>query len=384
VGTGLVYVSMTPGVEPGGSRVAIRRLAGGATVGSRMMDGGFDPVAVEAEAGDTLAIAVVHQNGVVDTTYGVVPIKGRPTIVRTSPAEGRTDVPLNSIIQIVFNEPMDSVSLGDALHLQLQGVDVPGTVSGVSTGDVILSGQLVPTASLSPSSVYQVLVSPDARSLDGATLAAPLSLQFTTTSLSIPVEPPPPPGTIQVNVHTDGAPLEPDGYTIILDNGSSGQAAPANGGLLLTDVPAGDHRVRLEGVGGNCWISGTHGGLGDVPGTGQLLPPVVRVPSGETVPVTFDLVCFAPGANAIDVHIQRSGDPFSYFKTLILSRPDGLSRPITEGVIDGLPNGSYQLWLTGGTPFHIQCSVAAPDPRTVDLPSDSAAPIVFQLFCSNN
>jgi hypothetical protein len=351
-----------------------------------MTDGGFDPIAVEADVGDTLAISVHRDDGATSTTYGAVPLTARPAIVRTSPPEGRTDVPLNCVIQVVFNEPMDSVSLSDALHLLLQGVDVPGSVSGVSASGVILSGQFVPTAPLAPSSVYEVFVSPGARSLGGLGLEAPVSVQFTTQSPGAPdtgaitgaI-----PGAIQVNVHTDGAPLDPDGYTILLDNESSGQPVPVNGQLLLTPLAPGDHRVRLEGAAGNCWLSASHGGVDDVPGGASPLPPIVRVASGGTASVTFDLLCLEPGTGAIDVRVERSGDPFSYFTTLILIRPDGLSQTIQPGVVQGLPKGSYQVWLTGGVPFHIQCSVTAPNPRTVDLGSDGVVSIVFHMSCVN-
>ena len=56
------------GTAPGGDSVTIDRLGGGPSAGTRMADGGFDPIAVEAEAGDTLAISVLHETGATDTT----------------------------------------------------------------------------------------------------------------------------------------------------------------------------------------------------------------------------------------------------------------------------------------------------------------------------
>ena len=91
MGIGRAYVSMAPGTAPGGDSVTIEHL-GGPSVGTRMADGGFDPIAVEAEAGDTLAISS-SSTGATDTTYGVVPIKGRPVIVRTSPASAGPTCP---------------------------------------------------------------------------------------------------------------------------------------------------------------------------------------------------------------------------------------------------------------------------------------------------
>jgi len=123
-----------------------------------MWNGGFDPIAVEAEVGDTLSITVFHQTGGEMTTYGVVPIRSHPTVVRTSPASGKTDVPLNSVILVVFNQLMDSVSVAVALHLQHEGVDVPGSVSADPTGGVILTGQFVPDSPLAPLSTYEISV----------------------------------------------------------------------------------------------------------------------------------------------------------------------------------------------------------------------------------
>lgn len=184
---GTAYVSMVPGTEPGGDSVTIVQLRDGSSVGTRMTNGGFDPVAVEADTGDTLAISVLHSNGATSTTYGLVPLKTRPTVVRTSPATGMTDVPLNnSVIVVIFNEPMDSLSLSDALHLQLHGVDVPGTVTGVSAGGVILSAQFVPTSALEAGSIYQLSISTAAHDLSGASLDSPMQITFTTVSGAIP------------------------------------------------------------------------------------------------------------------------------------------------------------------------------------------------------
>jgi hypothetical protein len=192
-----------------------------------------------------------------------------------------------------------------------------------------------------------------------------------------------PTGGIQVNVHTAGGPLDPDGYTIVLDNGFSGPAAPVNGQVLLADLAPGDHRVRLEGTADNCWQSETRGGIDKAPWSAFPLPPVVSVAPGHTASVTFDLVCVEPGEAAIDVQVEQTGDPFSYYTALILSRSDGLARSVQPGVLHGLTKGSYQLWLTGGTPFHIQCAVGTPNPRTLDLESENVVSTVFQLSCIN-
>src|SRR5262245_44853636 len=57
------YVAMAPGTEPGGDSVTIQHLGGGPPVGTRMTDGGFDPLGIEAEVVDTLAVSVLHETG---------------------------------------------------------------------------------------------------------------------------------------------------------------------------------------------------------------------------------------------------------------------------------------------------------------------------------
>jgi len=190
------YVSMVPGTDPDGRRVDVRNLRNSASATSPMTSGGFDPVAVEAEAGDTLSVTVVHQAGDDTTTYGIVPIKSRPKAVRTSPASGKTDVPLNGLIVVVFNEPMDSASLQTALHLRHLGVDVPGTVIGELQDGVFLSGRFVPAHPLAPLTTYEFSVSTGAQSQGGVPLDAPLTVEFTTTSGAPPVFPPVPAGAL--------------------------------------------------------------------------------------------------------------------------------------------------------------------------------------------
>ena len=183
---GTAYVSMAPGTDPDGQRVSIRNLHGGASVTSPMSSGGFDPVAVQADAEDTLLITVLHKAGDSTRTYGLVPVRARPVVVRVSPARGRTDVPLNSLIMVVFNQPMDSASLTGALHLLHEGVDVLGSVSVESTGGVILNGRFVPDRPLNPSSTYELSVSTAAQSVGGIPLEAPVTIEFTTEGSGSP------------------------------------------------------------------------------------------------------------------------------------------------------------------------------------------------------
>src|SRR6266498_2328611 len=54
----VVFVSLPPGTLSGEGLATIRNLQTGSTVAAPMTAGGFDPVAIAAQAGDTLAIQV--------------------------------------------------------------------------------------------------------------------------------------------------------------------------------------------------------------------------------------------------------------------------------------------------------------------------------------
>ena len=180
---GQAYVSMVPGTDADGQRAEIRNLRNAAAVTAPMQTGGFDPVAVAAEAGDTLSVTVVHPAGDNTTTYSIVPIKARPRVVRTSPVKGKTDVPLNSVIRVVFSQPMDGASLTDALHLRRSnGGNVPGSVIGESTEGVILSARFEPVSPLGLLLTYELAVSTAAQSSDGLPLDGPLTVEFRTTA----------------------------------------------------------------------------------------------------------------------------------------------------------------------------------------------------------
>jgi hypothetical protein len=84
--------------------------------------GGFDPVAISAEVGDTVDVSAESGNGqVVEVISLVVPPRRPPTIVRILPPPNRRDVPLNAVIMVVFSEPIDPASI-DATSLLLRSV----------------------------------------------------------------------------------------------------------------------------------------------------------------------------------------------------------------------------------------------------------------------
>jgi hypothetical protein len=86
-------------------------------------------------------------------------------------------------------------------------------------------------------------------------------------------------GSLTVTTSTTGSNLDPDGYTVVVDNGAASQPIPDNGSVTFTG-PAGDHTVGLSGVAANCTVSGAN-------------PRTITVPAGGTTSTTFAVTCAA-------------------------------------------------------------------------------------------
>jgi len=260
---GLVYVSEVPGTVPDGDQATIWNLHSGSSVLTAMISGGFDPVPVEASAGDTLRIDVHVTTGpsLVSRSY-VVPPRLSPRVVRTYPNHGKRDVALNTGILVVFSEPVDSRTLTPASLQLLRGTStVAGTVSplaGTATSVVF-----TPAALLDANTDYQLVVTRAVRDLGGDALEAGVTVDFTTGSVSGGVP-------VRVNVIPDTATvIRQERYQLSIDtlrdaNGRVLSGLPttwtsedpsvamvdANG--LVTGVDVGSARVTatVEGISG--------------------------------------------------------------------------------------------------------------------------------------
>jgi len=91
-------------------------------------------------------------------------------------------VPLSAWVEVVFSEPMDSVSVVQAITLTRGGAPVAGTVLIPPQGGEILWATFVPTMPLAPSTSYETRVSTAAQDRDGEALGAAVSSDFVTDS----------------------------------------------------------------------------------------------------------------------------------------------------------------------------------------------------------
>jgi hypothetical protein len=283
------YVSLPPGAVPGATTATIRNLATGASLTVPVVDGGFDPVPVASSVGDELAIEIRGAAGVLLSATVKVPPRRPPKVVRVDPPKGKTDVPLNSRIIVVFSEPVDPATLTTAtVQLLASGQPVAGAVQVNPSG---LTAEFVPQSLLAANTTYELAVTTGVRDLSGDALEAPAIRQFPTgtavaqslwisvaTADPDPFPPPseaPPYGVFTVEIRTSSGRF------------SARQNIAANGWAEFRDVPAGDYTIALSGMASRCraaalWSSAVTTALGSA---------AVTVPPGERVSVAFAVTC---------------------------------------------------------------------------------------------
>jgi hypothetical protein len=178
--TNVIFVSLSPGAVPNGVAVTIRKQNGGNPVTVPVVDGGFDPIAVEAGAGDVLVFEI-QLTGTSSplTLLRTVPARRPPRVVRTNPPPKKRDVALNASIFIVFSEPIDASTLGDAsVQLLRSGTRVAGRVELRDAKSLTFA--FVPAGPLSAATDYELLVTQGVRDQDGEPLETSATVPFTT------------------------------------------------------------------------------------------------------------------------------------------------------------------------------------------------------------
>lgn len=177
----VAFVSLAPGGLPEGTNGTVRDLRIGTSVSVTLEDGGFDPVAIPAAAGDTLAISIALSTGGMSMAKAVVPVRQPPRVVRTSPVRGRTDVAINASVAVIFSEPVDPATVNPAtVRLLKDGQPVAGTVRPLPGSSVGI--EFVPAAPLAPTTAYTLTVDGAITDLTGDHLDEPVAADFVTTT----------------------------------------------------------------------------------------------------------------------------------------------------------------------------------------------------------
>lgn len=175
---GMIYVSADPGTFPDGVSATVANSATGASATAEIVEGGFDPVAVAGSAGDELEVTVFYSDGSSESYGATASERKRPRVVRTRPQKDAVDVPLNSIMVVVFSEPVDpsTVTL-ESISLGLDGAQVAATLALDADG---LLAELDPDELLEPGTTYTLAVSTDVLDLTGDALEESVTVSFTT------------------------------------------------------------------------------------------------------------------------------------------------------------------------------------------------------------
>jgi len=180
-GTDVVYVSLQPGTVPNGGLATIRNTRTGSSVTAAMDAGGFDPVQIDAQAGDVLAVQVELAGGGTQTLTLRVPVTHRPGVVRTDPPPGKRDVPLNARIVVVFSEPINPGTVG-GIRLLRGAASIAGHTTLSADG---LRAEFQPAGPLAANAGFALAISTDVADVSGDRLEQPVTAEFATGSTVI-------------------------------------------------------------------------------------------------------------------------------------------------------------------------------------------------------
>lgn len=178
----VTYVSFPPGTIPGGVAATISNRQTQAALRVDLVNGGLDPVAIVAAAGDTLTFVVDTGSVELMRFTRLVPTSVALRVVRTEPPAGARDLPLNLRVRVLFTEPVESSSVGgSAIRIVQGGTVIPGQVTISADG---LEASVQPDAPLQPGTEYTVEIGEGVRDTDGQPLQDAVAARFTTGTAS--------------------------------------------------------------------------------------------------------------------------------------------------------------------------------------------------------
>ncbi len=194
-----------------------------------------------------------------------------------------------------------------------------------------------------------------------------LLAQLTACGDNEPLEPTgPEPGTgfLVVDVSTEGAGLDSDGYTVTID-GTLSRSLNRNGTTTFTRLTPGAHSLALSGVAANC---------SEQSGSTR----TVEVTAGTTTRAELTVLCVP----TIQVSVHSSGlssDPDDYQVTVDGALPRTLpSRKDGTVMFGELAAGDRQVLITDVAD---NCTVQESDSRVVTVAFGSTAEASFEVRC---
>lgn len=338
----LVYVSLPSGAQPGGRTALIRNTSSGPAFLQPMIDGGFDPVAIPAGVGDTVAIDIHDGAVLLASIRHPVPRRRAPRVVRTNPPKGKRDVALNSRMTIIFSEPVAPGTLTtSSVRLSLGGTPIAGSVEVLAGG---LAAEFVPSSTLASRADYQLNVTRSVSDPEGNALEEDVTVEFQTGTTSRPavtsVEVAPPDATLEVgDVLGDSAQLVATVRTsqgvvtdreVIWSTSDPRVAVVSSGGLVKARNP------------GLVTVSATSEGHADSATITVVPIPVARVtvsPLAPTVDIAGTVYVAVSLADRNDQLLTRRDVTFT-------SNDEDVALVDQRGLVKGVAEGSVTITAT--------------------------------------
>ena len=178
-------------------------------------------------------------------------------------------------------------------------------------------------------------------------------------------------GLLYVGTSVTGAPLDPDGYRVVLDADTAGGWAIQVRDTVVRNIAAGPHTVALAGVAANCNVS-------------PAAPVPVTVDPMINVFVDFSVTCAVVGPSGtvwLQTTTTGSGtDPDGYWMILDHDTAGAMVLQATDSIALTLGAGSHTVELTG---VAMHCAAASPTLAVVDLAANDTAVVQFPIDCAS-
>ena len=241
-----------------------------------------------------------------------------------APGNARAGQPLTPVVVTVVDSAGTRVAGADTLITIALGPGPSATLSGTLTAHAVNGAARFGDLTIDKAGT-------------GYTLTATVAGLKPDTSAAFDVTgPPPTTGNLTVTTTTGGTGTDPDGYTVTVDGAS--QSIAINDTRTFTGLTAGDHSVGLQGVAGNCVVSGQN-------------PRTVAVSAGATGQTNFGVTCTAPANQPPSVTAGGDqqvviGAPFT-LNGASFTDPDHGPWAVTINWGDGSPNTTFQMPAPG-------------------------------------
>jgi hypothetical protein len=173
-------------------------------------------------------------------------------------------------------------------------------------------------------------------------------------------------GAVEVRVATTGAAIDADGYSVVLDGGTSTQLVAVNDTVTFGGLAPGDHLFALQNVADNCTVTSTN-------------PATVSVTAGVTATLDFAVNC-EQLTGEIQVNMTTTGTDLDNGYTVSVDggAPQSISRNGNR-TFTNLVIGDHDVEIGD---VAANCAVQGANPRTVTVTQNATTQANFDVVCS--